>query len=155
MIRLHTRLIVVSGKGSMRSTKNSAMTQGMYGLNRADLSLLPSPLHPVARSRGNKTPFPFYLSVCNTTTYCQLFCFDLCKFYLRQGTSAILLSSLFLCVCPLPMMRIHCWVYIYIPIFQWWESLFFGCLLFLPSIFLMPMECIFFSYMEQYFITRG
>ena len=28
----HSRLIVVSGKGSIRSTKNSAMTQGMYGL---------------------------------------------------------------------------------------------------------------------------
>ena len=31
-IRLHTRLIVVSGKGSMRTTKNSAMTHGMYSL---------------------------------------------------------------------------------------------------------------------------
>ena len=30
IIRLHTRLIVVSGKGSIRSTKNSAMTQEMY-----------------------------------------------------------------------------------------------------------------------------
>jgi hypothetical protein len=35
--------------------------------------------------------------------------------------------------------------YIYIPIFQWWESLFFSCLLFFfPSIFIIPMECIFF-----------
>ena len=30
--KLNTRLIVVSGKGSIRSTKNSAMTQEIYGL---------------------------------------------------------------------------------------------------------------------------
>ena len=61
-----------------------------------------------------------------------------------KGLLLFCFLNCFLCVCPLPMMWIHCWVYIYIPIFQWWVSLFFGCLLFLPSIFLMPMECIFF-----------
>ena len=42
MIRLHTRLIVVSGKGSMRSIKNSAMTQGMYDLAWAPMEWIPS-----------------------------------------------------------------------------------------------------------------
>jgi len=92
----------------------------MYGLNRADLSLLPSPLHPVARSRGNKTPSPFTClcailwSIANCIDFALIFVIlsearDFCYF-------AFLI--VFLCVCPLPMMWIHCWVYIYIPIFQ-------------------------------------
>jgi hypothetical protein len=92
------------------------------------------------------------LSVCKI--YCQLywFCFDHCNSIWGKGLLLFCFLNCFLCVCSLPMMWIHCWVYLhsYIPVMR-------ISFLQLPFVFFSihiynPYGMYIFSYMEQYFI---
>ena len=85
------------------------------------------------------SPFTFLCAIVRSVTNYIWFCFDLCNSVWCKG----LLLFCFLCVCPLPMMWIRCWVYLCFYILVMRIS-FLQLRFVLPSIFVMPMECIIF-----------